>query len=130
MSSLLYTKDEIQFIKSMVAEGRTRKEIAYTLGKTYKGLTQWLQRHSEKYGIGPTRDKRGWKTSKERKVVKEQVVSPAPIPVKQEVKEKTLSDFKCRDMIKYLYGRDYRIRNNELVVLQEVKVSLSDIINN
>ena len=43
--------------------------------------------------------------------------------------EKTLKDFKERDMIKYLYDRGYRIEDNRLVCYVKQTVKLNDIIN-
>ena len=56
---------------------------------------------------------------------KEEQPAPAPAPVK----EKTLKDFKSRDMIKYLYDMGYRIENNQLVCLVKQVVNVKDIIH-
>lgn len=50
----------------------------------------------------------------------------APVAV---VKGKTLSDYASRDLIKCLYDRGYRIRNNDLYRILEQKVLLTDIIS-
>ena len=49
------------------------------------------------------------------------------LPVRQ--REKTLSDFSPRDMIKHLYGLGYRIENNQLVCIVRQVVKISDILN-
>lgn len=128
MISPTYTNMEIALIKHMAGQGASRTEIAQKLNKTYKGLTQWLQRHGAKYDIPVSniKDGRGTKPASENI---EKAVKPVEVSEKKEVKEKTLADFSCRAMIKYLHDRGYRIRNNELVVLTEVKVNLLDIIN-
>ena len=56
---------------------------------------------------------------------KEEQPAPTPAPVK----EKTLKDFKSRDMIKYLYDMGYRIENNQLVCLVKQVVNVKDIIH-
>ena len=45
-------------------------------------------------------------------------------------KEKTLKDFKSRDMIKHLYDMGYRIKDNQLICLVPQVVNVKDIIGN
>lgn len=46
-----------------------------------------------------------------------------------QVKAKGLADYSSRDLIKCLYDRGYRIRNNDLYRILEQKVLLTDIIS-
>lgn len=65
----------------------------------------------------------------ERRIVEKQTVvrptaiSPAP------AKEKTLSDFQPREIIKHLYKLGYRIENNGLYVITKQQIKLADIIS-
>ena len=49
-------------------------------------------------------------------------------PVTVSPREKTLSDFDPRDMIRHLYNMGYRIENNILVCIVRQKVNIKDIL--
>ena len=81
-------------------QGYTHQQIADELGMTKKSVSNLIQRY------------------------KNVNIVPAENRLKPQ-----LSDFKPREMIKYLYDLGFRIENNEIVYYEKRKVKLEDIIN-
>ena len=94
-------------VDALRERGVTCREIAATLNIPYGTLSAAFFRRREKAG----------KSEK-----------PGTTPTAA-VKEKTLDDFKPREMIKHLYKLGYRIENNGLYVITRQQVKLGDIIN-
>ena len=113
-----YTTTEIAEIKGYLDSGCTYAEIAELMGRTKKSIEILSYRQ-------------GW--TKERRLRMEaEKASAMPktlIEDHEPVMEKTLKDFKARDMIKYLYDLGYRIEDNKLVCYVKQAVNVKDIIH-
>ena len=86
-------------MRQMREQGATFKQIAEMFGRT-------------EYAVAQKFVEKGW-------------TNPKP---KGEVRDAQLSDFKPRDMIKYLYGLGYRIENNRLVLVRKEFVNMKSIL--
>ena len=102
-----YTQNEVEIIKSMRSQNVPYKKIGETLGRSEAAISLFCQRLERNIAL-----------------------QKADEAVKLVESQKSLKAFTPREMIKYLYSLGYRIKNNELVVLEERKVNLLDIINN
>ena len=108
-----WTTAEIATLGIMRDEGKTVKEIAGRLGRTEAAVWSYTKRLKNNGGQPDD--------------VKEETPScdkPALI------KQKTLDDFKPREMIKHLYNLGYRIIDGDLYLVQQTRVNLEDVIFN
>ncbi len=109
-----YTNDEWQRMMKMRYEGKSMKEIADAIGRLESAVSKRFALKSKEY--------------KEYKIKMYTENTPA-VPPPASTKEKTLSDFSPRDIIKHLYNLGYRIENNALVYYSKQYIKLNDIVN-
>ena len=114
-----YTTTELAEIKGYLKDGCNYAEIGELMGRTRKSIEQLALRQ------GWTRGRFRESSDNDVPVWKTTVAENEPAPVK----EKTLSDFQPRDMIRHLYKLGYRIENNQLVCIVRQVVNVKDIIN-
>lgn len=121
-----YTTNELAEIKGYLKDGCSYEEIAELMGRSKKSIANTILRQG--WTRGRFKDSSDnsvpvWKTTiveTEQKLKKTEPVL---------VKEKTLSDFQPREMIKHLYKLGYRIEDNKLVCIVKQVVNVKDIIN-
>ena len=112
-----YTEEEKKVIIDLYHEGRQAKDIAYMMDRSVGSIHQVVYAYN--------------KTMKAEQGI-EHAKKEKPLVVKTVLHEAPTSkarDMSPREMIKALYDLGYRIRNNQLVCIQEVVVKLNDIIN-
>ena len=109
-----YTLAEITTMKSMLAAGKTYKEIAETLERTPAGIYCFFQREKAK-----------GKVNADKEIVSTSTIDDVEMPV-----VKVPRDMTPREMIKRLWDMGYRIENNKLVVITRTEVNLADIVRN
>lgn len=134
-----YTMAEIAEIKSFLKDGLTYDEVAELTGRSKKAITNLASRQgwtNGRYKSDAT-DASSWDTIlktqetelpfAENTKTLDEIKQETPTPVK----EKTLADFRPRDIIKHLYNLGYRIKGSDwrLVCTVEQTVNLKDIIN-
>ena len=118
MKRTRYTAKETAEMIDMKNQGATCKEIAEMMGRTAKAVSEHL-RYAERCEA---------KKAMDAEPEAEKAPKTLVIGDKTLVKQKTLNDFTIREIVKNLYDRGCRIRNNKLYVVQEREVKLSDII--
>lgn len=109
-----YTNDEWQLMMKMRYEGKSMKEIADVVNRLESAVSKRFAVKSKEY--------------KEYKIKMYKENTPA-VPPPAPSKEKTLSDFSPRDIIRHLYDLGYRIENNALVYYSKQYIKLNDIVN-
>ena len=121
-----YTTTELAEIKGYLKDGCNYAEIGELMGRSRKAIEQlalhqgWTRGRFKESSdnVAPV-----WKTTVVETEQELKKIEPAL------VKEKTLFDFKPRDMIKHLYNLGYRIEDNKLVCIVKQVVNVKDIIN-
>lgn len=121
-----YTTNELAEIKGYLKDGCSLAEIAELMGRSKKSIENTILRQG--WTKGRFRESSDnavpvWKTTVVE--TEQELKKNEPVPVK----EKTLFDFKPRDMIKHLYNLGYRIEDNKLVCIVKQVVNVKDIIN-
>lgn len=119
-----YTKEEVNDMVTIFKQGASVEEISQMSGRTAGSITEKLRRCGYSVINGRyTGDRR------EQEDVQDEPVLKVSVGNKTLVKQKTLDDFTPREMIKHLYNLGFRIKNNEIVMIIEKKIKLSDILN-
>jgi len=111
MANRPYTEQELNEMRQLKKQGATYAEIGKMFNRTEAAVQLKFS------DLGWTNN--GF-NGESKPVVKSTVTMPA--------KEKTLSDFKPRDMIRHLYNMGYRIDNNMLVCIVRQTVNMKDIL--
>lgn len=123
------TTTELNEIRSLLKEGLNYDEVAELTGRTKKSVTNAVYRYKLKDNSPEVKKQetpKQWESDIVKSVIEktnrqDTVSIAAP-------KEKTLSDFPKRQIIKYLYDEGYRWDN--LYCLVKQKVNINDIIAN
>ena len=110
-----YTEKETSEMVEMLKRGATYKEIAEMLGRSYKSVA--CKCRDLGYGIEKVQTEK-----------KPETETPVEVEGKTLVRQKTLDDFTVREIIKNLYDRGCRIKNNKVYMVIEKEVKLHDII--
>lgn len=121
-----YTTNELAEIKGYLKDGCSIAEIAELMGRSKKSIENTILRQ------GWTRGRFKESSDNEVPVWKTTVVETEQELKKAEtapIKEKTLSDFTPREIIRHMYNLGYRIEDNKLVCLVKQVVNVKDIIN-
>ena len=118
-----YTKEEIRDMIAIFKQGASVEEISAMSGRPSSSITQKLRESGFSVINDMFAGEKNAETTQDGPILK---VSDGE---KTLVKQKTLEDFSPREMIKHLYNLGYRIKNNEIVMVIEKKIKLSDIIN-
>ena len=113
-------------IKGYLKDGCSIAEIAELMGRSKKSIENTILRQG--WTRGRFRESSDnavpvWKTTVVE--TEQELKKNEPVPVK----EKTLSDFSPREIIRYMYNLGYRIEDNKLVCLVKQVVNVKDIIN-
>ena len=121
-----YTTNELAEIKGYLKDGCSLAEIAELMGRSKKSIENTVLRQG--WTRGRFRESSDnavpvWKTTVVE--TEQELKKNEPVPVK----EKTLFDFKPRDIIKHMYNLGYRIEDNKLVCIVKQVVNVKDIIN-
>lgn len=114
-----YTTTEIAEIRGYFDSGCTYAEIAELMGRTKKSISILCYRQ-------------GWTKERSNKMRMEAMGDQMPKTLIEDHEpnmEKTLKDFKVRDIIKYLYDLGYRIEDNRLVCYVKQVVNIKDVLN-
>lgn len=114
MNKKRYAQEELASIIEMVGQGATYKEIGEMFGRTPHSIEQKLN----SIGCG----------AKALSANACNADEDAPLPEATLAKQKTLNDYTIRELIKNLYDRGCRIRNNKVYVVIEKSINISDII--
>lgn len=101
MKNKRYTEEELNEMRQLKEQGASYRQIAEMFGRTMEGVAAKFK-------------ELGWQDKKE--------VAQAP------ARKAQLSDFKPRDMIKYLYELGYRIEDNKLILVQKTIVNMRSIL--
>ena len=121
-----YTTNELAEIKGYLKDGCSIAEIAELMGRSKKSIENTILRQG--WTRGRFRESSDnavpvWKTTVVE--TEQELKKNEPVPVK----EKTLSDFTPREIIRYMYNLGYRIEDNKLVCVVKQVVNVKDIIN-
>lgn len=121
-----YTTNELAEIKGYLKDGCSIAEIAELMGRSKKSIENTILRQG--WTRGRFRESSDnavpvWKTTVVE--TEQELKKNEPVPVK----EKTLSDFTPREIIRYMYNLGYRIEDNKLVCIVKQVVNVKDIIN-
>lgn len=121
-----YTTNELAEIKGYLKDGCSQEEIAELMGRSKKSIQNTILRQG--WTKGRFRESSDnavpvWKTTVVE--TEQELKKNEPVPVK----EKTLSDFTPREIIRYMYNLGYRIEDNKLVCIVKQVVNVKDIIN-
>lgn len=121
-----YTTNELAEIKGYLKDGCNIAEIAELMGRSKKSIENTILRQG--WTRGRFRESSDnavpvWKTTVVE--TEQELKKNEPVPVK----EKTLSDFIPREIIRYMYNLGYRIEDNKLVCIVKQVVNVKDIIN-
>ena len=121
-----YTTNELAEIKGYLKDGCSIAEIAELMGRSKKSINNTILRQG--WTRGRFRESSDnavpvWKTTVVE--TEQELKKNEPVPVK----EKTLSDFTPREIIRYMYNLGYRIEDNKLVCIVKQVVNVKDIIN-
>lgn len=121
-----YTTNELAEIKGYLKDGCSYEEIAELMGRSKKSIENTVLRQGWTRGRFKESSDNSvpvWKTTVVE--TEQELKKNEPVPVK----EKTLFDFKPRDIIKHMYNLGYRIEDNKLVCIVKQIVNVKDIIN-
>lgn len=121
-----YTTNELAEIKGYLKDGYSQEEIAELMGRSKKSIQNTILRQG--WTRGRFRESSDnavpvWKTTVVE--TEQELKKNEPVPVK----EKTLSDFTPREIIRHMYNLGYRIEDNKLVCVVKQVVNVKDIIN-
>lgn len=117
-------------MKDMFHRGASIKDIAKRIGRTDTSVCSKLNslglKVTERDAKNKEKSAEPVKPAEPVKVV-EPLKAAEPVKAAEQKVEKTLNDFKPREMIKHLYDMGYRIKG-DLYQIVERKVLLTDII--
>lgn len=121
-----YTTNELAEIKGYLKDGCSHEEIAELMGRSKKSIENTILRQGwtrGRFKESSDNEVPVWKTTVVE--TEQELKKNEPVPVK----EKTLSDFTPREIIRYMYNLGYRIEDNKLVCIVKQVVNVKDIIN-
>ena len=125
-----FTTTELNQIRSYLKDGLTYAEIGELIGRDKKAIANVTFRYGlRKFEPTQTETPKEWKSDMVKQLI-EKTNTPMDTTEPPVVcKDKTLSDFNPREIIKHLYNLGYRIEDNKLICIVRQVVNIKDIIN-